>query len=394
MTRHVRAGMAALAAALAIGVSSAAGKPSAPYEMVRSIEALQDQIAAGSKTAQAAQPKLIAHLAERFLAADPEVWRVRKNAQAAAVYLLSGGSADAVRMLLERGTLPKEDLPIVKGALAYAEGRDRDAKTLLTLDANALPSVLGAHLALVQATLVADQDPQKAIKLLDLARLLAPGTLVEEAALRREIFLVSDKNDVARFATLSRRYVRRFKNSVYAGNFRDRLRSTVKAIGGSGDAARLPGIEALARQLEPEEQRKLYLSVARKAVLRGDSNVAGFAAERAAALSGQDSTDRARSSLYLGASMILTNNYSKGVDVLGHVDRSLLAKRDGELLDAVATVSKTLRKPIEPAPAVTSAIDGGGKGDAAAVAQRDTAVMELARSAIADADALLKKSSK
>lgn len=383
-----------VAAALALASPSAHAKPPAPYEMVRSLEALQDQIAAGSTAAQAALPKLIARMSERFLAADTDLWRVRKNAQAAAIYLFSGGRADSVRTVLERGTLAKEDQPIVKGALAYAEGHDREAKALLMpLDANGLPSILGAHLALVQATLIADADPQKATKLLDLARLLAPGTLVEEAALRREIFVVSEKKDVARFATLSRRYVRRFKNSVYAGNFRDRLRSTVKAIGVSGDAAKLPGIETLARQLEPDEQRKLYLSVARNAVLRGDSAVAGYAAAKAAALSRDGSTELARSSLYLGASMILTNNYSKGVDVLGKVDRSLLAKRDGELFDAVATVTQAVRKPAEPAVAAGGS-DNAGNADAASYAEKDTAVMEMARSAIADVDALLKKSPK
>ena len=130
--------------------------------------------------------------------------------------------------------------------------------------------------------------------------------------------------------------------------------------------------------------------LARSAVVRGNSVVAGFAAGKAAQLSREGTDDRARSGLYLGASMILTDNYAKGVDALGRINRSLLPQHDGELFNAVTSVSKVLRKPADAA-----LTDGAAAGGASAGAtEKTTAVMELAQHAIADTDALLQKSPK
>ena len=53
------------------------------------------------------------------------------------------------------------------------------------------PPELGAFLALVKGSITAADDPAAAQKMFDEARLLSPGTLVEEAALRRSIALGS-----------------------------------------------------------------------------------------------------------------------------------------------------------------------------------------------------------
>ena len=62
-------------------------------------------------------------------------------------------------------------------------------------------------------------NAKAAVELLDWARLLSPGGLVEEAALRREIALLAGAKDVARVAMLTRQYVTRFAASLYAADF-------------------------------------------------------------------------------------------------------------------------------------------------------------------------------
>jgi chemotaxis protein MotC len=63
----------------------------------------------------------------------------------------------------------------------------------------AIPSSMSGHIALVQGRCLPHSDAPAAIERLDDARLLLPGTLVEEAALRREILLVGQ----ARISTSS-----------------------------------------------------------------------------------------------------------------------------------------------------------------------------------------------
>ena len=59
---------------------------------------------------------------------------------------------------------------------------------------------------------------------------LVPGTLVEEAALRREIFLAGQIDNADRFETLAIQYLRRFRHSIYAGNFREHHEEAVERL--------------------------------------------------------------------------------------------------------------------------------------------------------------------
>jgi chemotaxis protein MotC len=50
----------------------------------------------------------------------------------------------------------------------------------LQIDASALPPAVGGHIAMIQSALVAKDDPREALQLLDKARVMLPGTVVEE----------------------------------------------------------------------------------------------------------------------------------------------------------------------------------------------------------------------
>ncbi|KTS24746.1 chemotaxis protein MotC, partial [Methylobacterium indicum] len=167
-----------------------------PVELVRTLQLLQDRIARGSTQAHLAQRQLLGHIEQRLLALEPETWAAPENLRAAVVFALSGGGPALLRRMIETGKLPEADSALVVGSLAYLEGREREARTLLgRYDPRTQPPGLAGQLALTQAAVTVREAPRKAIELLDLARLLAPGTLVEEGALRREIFIHAQGGD-------------------------------------------------------------------------------------------------------------------------------------------------------------------------------------------------------
>ena len=267
----------------------------APYMAVRSLQVLQEMVAHGSTSAQGAQPKLLSHIADVFAAADPAVWRERRNAQAAVLYLFSSGKPAVVRALLGRAAFAPESDRLLKGALAYAEGEDGVAKALLgKIDPKSLPQSVGGHLALVLATLFAQDDAAKAGRMLDEARLLVPGTLVEEAALRRQIFLSADAAALDKFVSLSRQYIRRFHNSVYAGNFKQRLTSFATGIAVSGDLPELAKLEPVLAELPMVERRSIYLELSQAALVQGKTETGRYAADKAVLLAEDGSLDAAR----------------------------------------------------------------------------------------------------
>src|SRR5690625_2163785 len=193
----------------------------APFELTRSLNALQDQIALGNEAAFAAQQGLLRELGEQMLGFDRAIWREPVNARAAIGFVLSGGEAELLRVLLAEDALPAEEAAVAGAAFAYAMGRwDEASAGFDEVDARRLPPVLGAHVALVQASLAMREAPEEARRHLENARLLAPGTLVEEAALRRQLSIESRLGQVESFSSLAKHYFRRFPNSIYGANFR------------------------------------------------------------------------------------------------------------------------------------------------------------------------------
>ncbi|WP_339035359.1 chemotaxis protein [Bradyrhizobium symbiodeficiens] len=316
-----------------------------PYEFVRGLQAVQDGIANGDTAAHGSHIALIRQIGERFLAADPGVWSNAQNSQAAVIYLLSGGAPQIVRKL------PRDKMNIderlFNGALAYVEGRQEEARELLKdVKPRTLSSGLGGQVALVQGALFARAEASLAIERLDDARLLLPGTLVEEAALRREILLVGQAEDFDKFEFLTLAYIRHYRNSIYAGDFWQRFSTSLAQSSLALDERRFARIAALLEQIERAGRLKLYLGIARAAMLRGQLAVTRLAGERALTLSADASADRERAHFFRGVARALTDEYDGGLAELKALDRSKLPERDVPLLNATVQLALDVRKPL------------------------------------------------
>lgn len=314
-----------------------------PVELVRTLQLLQDRIAQGSTQAFLGQRALMQHAEERMFALEPETWAAQTNIRAAVTFSLSGGGPGLLRHLMASGKIGEGETPLVLGALAYLEGREKEARTLLAkIDPNAMPVGIGAQLALAQAALAARDDAAQSVRLLDLARLLAPGTLVEEGALRREIFVLAQIGDLKRFEALAIQYLRRFRHSVYAGNFRQRFAAALTRLDFASDGARFLKLQAMLDEIEPEGRRDLYLLVARAGLDQGKTSTAVFAAERTITLADPASASAVRARLYRAAALVAADgHFENSIETLRATDRKVLPDADLILLDsALATASE------------------------------------------------------
>ena len=317
-----------------------------PYELVRTLQRMQDQIAAGSTAAHTGQRALLKLIEERFMAAPATVWQEPRNARAAVVYLLSGGQPNVIRHLLGFELRPNVDERLLLGALAYVEGREDEARNLLQPVApRGLAPGLGGQIALVKAALMVRDRPAEAMEMLALARLLMPGTLVEEAALRREIFVASQLGDLDRFEMLAERYMRRYRHSVYAGNFQQRFAAALTRLDFTRDPERFGRLDGMLSSLDPASRRDLYLLVSRASVYEGRIEAAIYTAQQALALSrpGEEPAERAR--LYQAAAMIVTEaGYDEARAELRRIDRARLSAADVELLDIAQGLARHIRQ--------------------------------------------------
>lgn len=322
-----------------------------PYQLVRTLQVLQDEIARGNLDAHHRQPALLKRLGEEFQKADPAVWKDQRNSRAIVTFLLSGGSPQVVGALRAKNLL-RIDAAIVDGAIAYIEGRADDARVRLAgINTRSLPSTMAAEIALAQAALVAQSDTKAAMERLDEARLLMPGTLVEEAALRRELFVAGQADDFDKFEVLAQRYFRRFRYSIYAGNFRQRLALAAARFSFVQQADQFPRLVALVSQLDSVGQRNLYLLIARTALVRGKVVMADLAAEQVLSLTEEGSPERERARFYRAAARVVTNGYDEAILDLKNIEAGRLPARDAELLKAALAVGRNVRKALPEAPA-------------------------------------------
>jgi chemotaxis protein MotC len=314
-----------------------------PFQLVRSLEQVQDRIAAGDHAALPMQHKLLEMVDTRFREAGPQDFEDPRNFTALLVYAMSGGNPVTLDVALSR--LNKEDphRPLGAAILLYLKGQPKAAQIALgEVDPKALTQALGPYVALVKGSTLAPDKPQEALQQLDQARLLGPGTLVEEAALRRSLTLSAALGDTKRFMRASSQYVRGFIRSPYASQFADAFVAGVIALHADIDFKAIAEITSL---MDAEREKVIYLRIARRAAIDGMTELSAFAAAKA---EGSNLPEDPRAELYATLAAITSEAGDDVAARLAGIDRDRLSKSDKQLLDAARAVAAGLTaKPLQ-----------------------------------------------
>ncbi|HEV7253107.1 MAG TPA: chemotaxis protein MotC [Mesorhizobium sp.] len=344
----------AFALALGLAGSALAPPPGAaeglqPSQLVRSLQLVQDRIAGGDHAALAMQRKLLELADERLRESDGALLAEPKEWEAALIYAMSGGNPATIEALMPDLVAGegREDLTLgVFNNLRGAQAPAREA--LKTVDPLAFSPELGAYLSLVKGSLLAGLDAQAALALLDQARVLAPGTLVEEAALRRSVALAAEVGDRERFLRASAQYARRFLFSPYASQFADDFVSGVVALREGLD---LQEVADATLPMDAERREVIFLRIARRAGVEHAVALAAFAAQQAKGGSG---ANKARAALYAALPAVASAEFPAALARLEGIDVSELTQDDRALLEAAKRVARGLGSepgPPPPAPA-------------------------------------------
>jgi chemotaxis protein MotC len=342
MSRALPIALAAmLATAATTGTARAEAAALEPYQMVRSLQLVQDRVAIGDHAALPIQRKLLEMIDARIRRADPQTLGQTANLRALLIYAMSGGNPETFRDAVDRMELPEADSRLAVAVMSYLHGASRAAEAALKpIDPMAQPRELASFLALIKGSVISLEDPSGALKLLDKARLLSPGTLVEEAALRRSIALAATVGDAARFAHACDQYVRAYLRSPYASQFADALVNGIITLHKSIDR---PAIDATIALMSMEQRKVVYLRIARRAAIEGLVELSNYAAERAEAVKPPSSpAEDPRVLLYTSLTTVTTEPMEIIRDKLGRIDRSSLSAGDRELLDALTAMTEEI----------------------------------------------------
>ncbi len=353
-------------------------------DMTEELQRIQTRIAHGDKVAYAAQLTQLKAIGAAIAAARPETWQDKREADSLVIYVLSGGSLADVAPLIGSDVLVESERPLARGAAAYITSHEADALRLLgAIDLDSIDARVAGEVAFARSVLETKHDPKAAISLLDWARLLAPGGLVEEAALRREIAMLAEARDAQRAARLTREYAIRFGPSLYAPDF---FRELARLIGGSGladDPGNYKLFSDAASDLPTAGRLEFLLTLARAAIVNGRFAAASAAATEALRSVAPNGAEEARARLYLNAARIFSDGYDSALTNLQGLENSKLDRSDMALLAAFRDAAAQFRLAPSPAfiEAQAAAADEEKEGAALTIRDAEAALKRTASAA-------------
>jgi chemotaxis protein MotC len=316
-----------------------------PYKLIRSLQFVQDAVVHGDHSAMEMQRFLLGVIDERLRGADQKLFDDPRNVDAALIYAMSGGNPETLDILALQDKFGNFDNEITTVLRAYLNGRAARTKTSLDEVVEIYRDTrIGPYLTLIVANVKAALNDSSALELFDWARLTAPGTLVEEAALRRSLFIAARQNMVDEALEYAQLYARRFINSPYAGQYADLLVDLVVLNYGKVGDERLGAILTF---MDRPRKREVYLRIARKAAISGLRELAVFASGKAAELlTPEDRLPQAMANLYSGMARVPTEGVDAVLEGLNAVPERQLSPRDRALRAAARIVAaEVMRKP-------------------------------------------------
>lgn len=360
-----------------------------PYMMMRELRQVQDRVARGDVEAVIKQRTLIDGFAQVFEKLDDEVWKDGRNGRAVLAFVLSGGDPKVLRGLLLRGQPTGIDTNLARGVHAFITNRKGEALDFFAA-INPLeqePAIAG-QLALAQAELAARSNLEKALEKLAEARLLAPGTLIEEASLRRQVAILSTKKQFESADKSTEIYFRRFPKSAYAGALKRQIARYVVDRPALDEKTPARLLEIAIDRLDRRDKLDMYLEIAKESVQRGRRDMVDFAAGRALALAEDGSQGRVRAQIFLQSMRVASLEAEKAKEALEGLKSDSLVKEEAELIAAAQSIAGEVNR--------VSTITPSDKPDPEWLNQLGTTFKHvgLARQGLANADRLLAEAAK
>ena len=336
-----------------------------PYAMLRSLQFVQDSVTMGDHSATEMQRFLLQTIDERLKSAPSAIFKDPRNVDAALVYAMSGGNPATLELLVARDVDGNFDSRVADILRKYLSGKGTlVAQSIAAMVPEYRGTRIGAYLALIGGNVTIPRDPVAALGFYDIARLEAPGTIVEEAALRRSLAIAVEDGDAGRGVEYAQRYARRFLHSPYASQFADLLVSlVVKRVDSIGHDT----IEETFAMMDAERQKEAYLRLSRLAAISGKDSLARMAALKAKALS-PDMPDQpqVQANLYESLSNIGTPDVVSAIETIGQIPQAQLSDRDRALRDAARAIADQVVRPPSPQPGNDLGVTAGqGAGSGA-----------------------------
>ena len=349
MTRTLRA----LLVGVCLNTSIAAQAPAqASFELdalLHSLLQVQDRIAQGDDAALPLQKHLMGLVEASVEEAGSPKNMSASDIRALLIFGIVGTGNSRITDALFDNRMPKAYSKIALAIGTYRKRKRQQAlKRFARIPMEEIDLRLRPYVAFAKGNLLAKRFPKKAVVEYNLVRLEAPGTLLEEATLRRLLSLYLSNEKGAEFGTIAREYGQRFIHSPYREQY---LKIVKKGVMKLRRHMSLEDIKAITGSMPPTFQASMYLHIVRTAIGSGHMKLATLAVEEIIALAEKNED------------VAIDDNQLKVLDILmrlktddpltlysevQRVDRSSLHIDDEKLLQAADNILQSILGPIDP----------------------------------------------
>ncbi len=188
--------------------------------MLGALHQVQENLAYGDPVAAATQAEILARLQLELgkpFSEESSDWD-----KAAVGFALSGGDAAGSRGLLLKINKQSRFYKVGQAAQFYTSGdMGEAARRFAEIDPQSIAGGLAPYVMLALGTAMIDSDVDAARRSFEKVVLEAPGTLLEEVALRRLLVLGNEHNNKVNFNRAANLYLRRYLASPFAAQFID-----------------------------------------------------------------------------------------------------------------------------------------------------------------------------
>jgi chemotaxis protein MotC len=345
----MRPALFAIMMAAATPVAQAAGVLEAlkPGQTLDALQRVQDSIATGDARALPLQAELISIMDRSFAAALNGGGRETLEAELVLAYALAGGSRAVFSSYIKRTNFEPQQTELVEAISAYLKGDvDKAQEHFEKVEVQNLGARLAPFVALAKGTANIRKQTDIAIQHFELARAMAPATLVEEVALRRTISLHAESGNSSKFLRAAEQYARRFIHSPYAPQFAETFVSGVVRL---DDKISDADIATVLQFVASGRRNALYLRITHEAVIAGRLPLAAFAAA-SALKDGELAKDPARVAqieLYTAIPELTKVEGAALSNRIAAIDATRLPKEDQPLLHAARRTVEAIGQPFK-----------------------------------------------
>ncbi len=315
---------------------------SAPlYTLVRSLQYVQDTVVSGDFSAMEMQRFLLEQVDRKLREAQPEDFDDPRNVDAALIYAMSGGNPKTLDLVVAQDKYGYFDEEITGIMRAYLNGLiPTTKKPIEEIVDDYLNTAIGPYVALIAANVKAAAKDIKSVELFNLARLVAPGSLIEEAALRRSILISINHTEFDQALSLAHIYARRFNKSPYNVQFSQLI---IEMIVQNLDNIDETLVDEVIAYLPVKQQKAIYLRIARTGVVNGNDVMAVKAREKAHLFEGERNVYyNMMADLYASINEMPKGETKKLLEDITNIKRRSLAPIDRPLHDAAMLLAEQI----------------------------------------------------